>query len=205
MGLSLIFLPCAARPARRSAQLTDRFLYGRLVVDGSLDALTPTFWFDRARRNPRPWLRCSPPPRGPNYRKSDAPRRVRSRGSAVIIRRKSPLPLTRVSPRLSRTANGQEESLAKRKLSVSERLLMGEAATHGPLLNDGRSAVPAVRNSQDPQSDCLSGATGSKVRSSLSTLSPFASAAPIHDHGLTQPNAGNCGHRESSRPAPPPR
>ena len=35
---------------------------------------------------------------------------------------------------------GQEESLAKRNLPVSESLLIIEADIHGPLLDDGRSA-----------------------------------------------------------------
>lgn len=39
---------------------------------------------------------------------------------------------------------GQEESLAKRILPRSERLLMTEAAIHGPLLDDRRSAIAAV-------------------------------------------------------------
>jgi hypothetical protein len=41
------------------------------------------------------------------------------------------------------SATGQNESLAKRKLPVSERLLVIEADVHGPLLNDGRTATAA--------------------------------------------------------------
>ena len=37
--------------------------------------------------------------------------------------------------------SGQEESLATRELTVSERLLTMEAAIHGTLLTDGRSAI----------------------------------------------------------------
>ena len=59
----------------------------------------------------------------------------------------SPEPLLRLrsfTRNTWRVAAGQEESLAKRKLPVSERLLMTEADVHGLLLDGGRSAITAI-------------------------------------------------------------
>ena len=44
------------------------------------------------------------------------------------------------------SAIGHEESLVKRQLQASERLLMTEAAIHGPLLDDGRSAIAVIQH-----------------------------------------------------------
>jgi hypothetical protein len=46
-------------------------------------------------------------------------------------------------------AHGQQESLAKRKHQVSERLLMAKAAIHGLLHEDRSSAKVAVGDNAD--------------------------------------------------------
>jgi hypothetical protein len=69
--------------------------------------------------------------------------------SAGVSRARAARPVSGRIKALSRQSQiGQEESLAKRNLPVSERLLMIEAAIHGSMLDDGRSATAASRSLQ---------------------------------------------------------